>query len=165
MDTRDYEELKKLHTGSNQALHLRYTELFGEPPRSRSRALLIRRIAWRLQAHAYGDLSERARRRALEIANDADLRLLHPENSKPKENGHRQRAANTGWDRRIPLPGTILTRNFQGRNIQVKVLQHGFEYDHRWFRSLSGIAEQITGTRWNGLVFFGLKSRQRPHAA
>ena len=155
MDTRDCEELKKLPTYSSRALHLRYTELFGEAPRSRNRVFLIRRIVWRLQANAYGDLSERARRRALEIANDADLRLLPPENSRRRQNGHRQLAADAGWDQRIPMPGTVVTRHFQGRTIQVKVLPHGFEYDHQWFRSLSGIAEQITGTHWNGLIFFG----------
>jgi hypothetical protein len=164
VDTRDCEELKKLHTGSSRALHLRYTELFGEAPRSSNRVFLIRRIAWRLQANTYGDLSERARRRALEIANDADLRLLPPESSRRRQNGHRQ-PSDVGWDQRIPLPGTVLTRRFQGRTIEVKVLQRGFEYNHQWFRSLSGIAEQITGTRWNGFVFFGLKRRQRPHAA
>jgi hypothetical protein len=165
VNTRGYEELNKLHTGSNQALHLRYTELFGEAPRSRNRVFLIRRIAWRLQANAHGDLSERARRRALEIAHDADLRLLPPDHSERRQNAQRQLAEDNRWDRRIPLPGTVLTRLFQGRTIQVKVLPHGFEYDHQWFRSLSGIAEQITGTRWNGFVFFGLKRRPQSHAA
>lgn len=165
MDISKREELKQLHTDSSRALHLRYQDLFREAPRSRNRVFLIRRIAWRLQANAYGDLSERARRRALEIANDADLRLLPPRNSKPQQNGRKQLGADSRWDQRIPLPGTVLTRHFHGRAIEVKVLQHGFEYDHRWFRSLSGIAEQITGTRWNGFAFFRLKRPQRYHAA
>ncbi len=164
MDTWDCEELKKLHTRSGRELHHLYIKLFGEAPRSRNRVFLMRRIAWRLQANAYGDLSERARRRALEIATDADLRLLPPEHSRHRRNGSRQ-PSDVGWDQRLPFPGTVLTRHFQGRTIEVKVLPRGFEYDHRWFRSLSGIAEQITGTRWNGFVFFGLKRRQQPHAA
>src|SRR4051794_36175055 len=67
--------LRKLKT---KALKARYRELFGEESRSSNHAHLFRRIAWRLQAKAQGDLSERARKRAAELANDADLRLGHP---------------------------------------------------------------------------------------
>src|SRR6202163_822474 len=59
-------------------LRERFAELFGEPTRATNRIWLIRRLAWRLQALAEGDLSERARRRAAELANDADLRLSPP---------------------------------------------------------------------------------------
>src|SRR5205807_10637354 len=59
-------------------LHGKYQELFGEPPRSRHKLYLVRRIAWRLQALVEGDLSERARRRAAELACDADLRISAP---------------------------------------------------------------------------------------
>ena len=55
-------------------------EVFGEASRSNHKQFLFRRIAWRMQANAYGGLSERARRRALEIANDADLRIRAPKN-------------------------------------------------------------------------------------
>ncbi len=61
------------------ALKKRYRELFGEESKSSNKQLLFRRIAWRLQAKVEGDLSERARRRALEIADDADLRILAPD--------------------------------------------------------------------------------------
>jgi hypothetical protein len=63
-------------------LHDRYVEVFGEPVRSRHRQYLIRRIAWRLQANAEGGLSERALRRAEELANDADVRLTHLQHRK-----------------------------------------------------------------------------------
>ena len=56
----------------------RYAELHGQPCRTRHRAYLIRKIAWRIQANAEGDLSERARRRAAELANDADIRVMAP---------------------------------------------------------------------------------------
>src|SRR4051812_8349253 len=71
----EIESLRKLKT---KALQARYRELFGEESRSSNRAHLFRRIAWRLQARVEGDLSERARQRAAELANDADLRLRAP---------------------------------------------------------------------------------------
>src|SRR5437763_7139220 len=71
----DIERLRKLKT---KALQARYRELFGEESRSSNRAHLFRRIAWRLHARAQGELSERARQRAAELANDADLRLRAP---------------------------------------------------------------------------------------
>ena len=71
------ESLRKLKTTE---LRARYFELFGERSASSNRAHLFRRIAWRLQAQAEGDLSERARQRAAELANDLDLRLRAPRN-------------------------------------------------------------------------------------
>ncbi len=64
-------------------------------------------------------------------------------------------------DRRIPPPGAVLQRDYDGRNITVKMLADGFEHQGRHYGSLSAIATQVTGTRWNGLVFFGLT--KAPH--
>jgi hypothetical protein len=69
---KEIESLRRLSVGG---LRLKYREVFGEDSRSHHKDFLFRRIAWRLQAVAEGDLSERARRRAQEIANDADLRI------------------------------------------------------------------------------------------
>src|SRR5262249_18715686 len=71
-------ELAALQQMSIKDLRDRYAEAFGEGTNANNRAWLIRRIAWRLQALAEGDLSERARRRAAELANDADIRLSPP---------------------------------------------------------------------------------------
>ncbi|HOQ48136.1 MAG TPA: DUF2924 domain-containing protein, partial [Bryobacteraceae bacterium] len=71
-------ELAALRRMSVGELRLRYAEVFGEPTGSRHKQWLIKRILWRMQALAEGDLSERARRRAEELANDADLRLRPP---------------------------------------------------------------------------------------
>jgi Protein of unknown function (DUF2924) len=59
-------------------------------------------------------------------------------------------------DRRLPLPGTLLTRSWKGRTILVEVLAKGFLHENQQYPSLSAIATAITGTRWNGLAFFGL---------
>jgi hypothetical protein len=66
-----------------------------------------------------------------------------------------------GRDSRLPAPGTLLTRDFKGRTHVVKVLTDGFEYEGRTYRSLSAIAGEIAGTRWNGFLFFGLNREER----
>jgi hypothetical protein len=64
-------------------------------------------------------------------------------------------------DSRLPAAGTLLTREFKGKVHVVKVLEDGFEYDGRPYKSLSKIATEITGTRWNGFVFFNLDREAR----
>jgi len=156
----EIESLRQMKVG---ALRAKYREVWGEEPRSSNKQLLFRRIAWRLQAKVEGDLSERARRRALEIADDSDLRILAPEGffaeSVPAAPRPLERAG-AGRDRRLPASGTLLTRQFENRRIVVKVLENGFEYQSQQYRSLSAIAREITGTRWNGLLFFGLSERR-----
>jgi len=138
-------------------LRTRFVELFGEPPRSRHKEHLLRRIAWRLQALAEGDLSQRARRRAAQLASDADLRLAPPrEKSKATLS---TAARTTARDERLPMPGTILVRQYHGQTLEVKVFQEGFEYDGRIYKSLTAVAKRITARHWNGYHFFGLVKR------
>jgi len=156
--------IDELHELKVVALRQKYRELFGEDSKSSNRQFLSRRIAWRLQATAEGDLSERARRRAAEIVNDADLRTRAPRAFSPgvaltsapwvKDRSRSQR------DWRLPAPGSLITRRLNDRQIVVKVLVEGFEYESRRYRSLSAIAREVTGTRWNGLLFFGLAERR-----
>jgi hypothetical protein len=143
-------------------LKQRYRELFGEESKSSNKQFLFRRIAWRLQADREGDLSERARRRASEIADDRDLRLRAPkEFLVPPDSGFcRIDRTRPSKDGRLPAPGTLLTRRVGDRQIVVKVLADGFQYQSRHYRSLSAIAREATGTRWNGLLFFGLAERR-----
>lgn len=147
-------EIEKLKEQKVNVLRERYRELFGEDTESTSHPHLLRRIAWRLQAAGEGDLTERARQRAAELIADVDLRL----NSRRKL--WRQAEAPTSAtqrDSRLPKPGTIIKREYQGRAICAKVLESGFEYDGRRFDSLSAIACEVSGTRWNGFEFFRLK--------
>jgi hypothetical protein len=62
---------------------------------------------------------------------------------------------------RLPIPGTVLTRKYRGRQIEVKVLPNGFDYDGQVYRSLSAVATAVTGSHWNGLLFFGLTENKR----
>ena len=81
MESSVFIEIEKLRQMKVGALRAKYREVFGEESRSSNKQFLFRRIAWRLQARVEGDLSERARQRALEIADDADLRIRAPEGS------------------------------------------------------------------------------------
>jgi len=137
----------------------KYREAFGETSRSNHKQFLFRRVAWRLQANAHGGLSERARRRALEIANDADLRIRAPKNFL-KEDLDETRAIEAHvaptQDPRLPMAGSELVRRYRGKDIVVRVREDGFEYDGHIHRSLSSAVRQATGTPWNGFAFFGL---------
>ena len=153
-------------------LREKYLEVFGEETRSYHKAFLRKRIAWRLQALAEGGgLSERARRRAGELANDADLRLRAPRDQSMPDSAAEQARTTAGRlspsrDRRLPLPGTLLVRTFQGRDLVVQVLDDGFAFEGRRYRSLSAIARQVTGSQWNGFAFFGLTrgKKRRNHS-
>jgi hypothetical protein len=63
-----------------------------------------------------------------------------------------------GRDDRLPAPGSILRREFKGQLVLVQVLASGFQYQDRFYRSLSAIARQATGTQWNGYAFFHLQA-------
>ena len=128
-------------------LQRKYAEVFGEECRSKHKQSLIKRIAWRLQANAEGDLSERARRRAAELANDADLRMKAP-------------AISRSHDSRIPKPGTVLTRKYKGGTVQVTVLPDGFEHEGAVYSSLSAVAKAITGSHTSGFLFFRLLGKR-----
>ena len=145
------ESLRKLKTTE---LRARYFEVFGEASASSNRAHLFRRIAWRLQAQAEGGLSERARQRAGELANDLDLRLRAPRSFWHEIERNRDSA---NRDPRLPPAGIVLERVYQGQILRVTVLASGFDYEGKYYPSLSAIAYRVTGTRWNGFHFFGLK--------
>ena len=132
-------------------LRHKYVEVFGEACRSRHKQWLIKRIAWRIQANAQGGLSERARKRATELANDADLRLTAPKTVVKKR-------TTIQTDDRLPQPGNDLTRHYKGELIVVKILDDGFEYNHLKYKSLSAVAKAITGKHWNGYHFFGINN-------
>ena len=162
-------ELAALDQMTTGDLAERYRELHGQPCRTRHRAYLIRKIAWRIQANAEGDMAMRAQRireRAAELAGDADVRVMAPRTMIcPPQRGDRAtitRAAPAGLDRppdpRLPPPGGAIVRNYKGRTIRVVVLEsgQGFECDGERFGTLTGLARKITGSHINGYRFFRL---------
>ena len=152
-------QMRRMTVGELQE---KFAEVFGEQPRSRHKIWLVKRIAWRLQANEEGGLSERALRRAAELANDSDLRLTAPRPSKNVDAVVACVPFIAPTDRRLPMPGTLITRKYKGRTIQVKVLPDGFEYEGERFKSLSAVAKAVTGTHWNGFHFFGLNGKAVP---
>jgi hypothetical protein len=162
MDKTIIRSIEELANSKIPALRKRYRELFGEESKSSNKQFLFRRIAWRLQANAQGDLSERARRRIADIADDRDIRVRAPKEflGRPAPDLGGVDRAGPPKDYRLPCPGTLLTRRLGDKQIVVKVLTDGFEFESRRYRSLSAIAREVTGTRWNGLLFFGLAERR-----
>jgi hypothetical protein len=151
-------ELAALQRLTTPQLRQRYADVFGEATNANNKTWLIKRIAWRLQAFAEGDLSERARQRAAELVNDADLRMNPPldKTSAPVEEMTTTRTLCFQSDDRLPPPGTILTRRYKGEDLQVKVLEQGFDFEGHVYGSLSAVAKAITGSHCNGYLFFRL---------
>jgi hypothetical protein len=163
MDAHIAKEVAELPRLSFADLRARYVELFAEPTRVGNRPWLVRRIAWRLQALAEGDLSDRARQRAAELANDADLRLLPPKAAdappRPVKASPRP-VRKQQTDSRLPQPGAVITRLYKGQTLQVEVLPAGFAYAGTVYTSLSAVAKAITGSHCNGFLFFHLHQQR-----
>ena len=165
---RELAAIEKMTPGE---LRAKYAELFGEESRSSNRQWLFRRCAWRLQSLAEGGLSERALKRARELARDVDIRLRPPNGADmpPVErpagltttaHGQIQRPR----DARLPMPGARLTRLYKGHMYQVEVLDNGIFYDGEVYQSLSAVAHAITGGHWNGYLFFGMADPNKEDA-
>ncbi|HUW34759.1 MAG TPA: DUF2924 domain-containing protein [Planctomycetota bacterium] len=156
------EQLAAMRAMTPGQLRDQYRELFGEESRSGNPQWLYRRCAWRLQALAEGDLSERAHRRARELARDADIRVRPPAlanlqpSARPGVSHQARGRIARNVDCRLPMPGTRLTRKYKGHIYEVEVLDGGFVYDGEVYQSLSAVAHVITGGHWNGFLFFGL---------
>jgi hypothetical protein len=150
-------EVAQMGRMSVSELRDKFAEVCGEPTNCRNKQWLVKRIAWRMQANEYGGLSEHALRRAGEIANFADLRLTAPRSGVSAAISVAPRDAPT--DSRLPMAGTILTRTYKGRVLQVQVLTDGFQFEGEKYKSLTAVAQHVTGSHWNGFAFFGLQKR------
>ena len=135
-----------LKTTRTVDLKQQWRELFGSEPPPYNRRFLESRLAYRIQELAYGGLKPETIARLEAIAEDLD-------GGDPDR--RRRRAAQ---DR--PIAGTRLIREWQGTEHCVTVRDEDFEYQGRPYKSLSAVARAITSTRWNGLVFFGLKNQR-----
>lgn len=160
--------IEKMTPGELRAKH---RELFGEESRSGNKQWLFRRCAWRIQSLAEGGLSERALRRARELARDVDIRLRPPAEMDMPPLERPAHVTRTVRDRiarrrdaRLPAPGTILKRPYKGHVYQVEVLDNGVFYDGEVYQSLSAVTHAITGGHWNGFLFFGLADLNKEDA-
>jgi hypothetical protein len=148
-------QIKALQKMSLAELQARWLEVFGKEATQRNRSYLWRRLAWRLQEDFYGTLPAEDRAKIEEYRRQFES--TPPETWFPRGCGAKQKTATRPLrDPRLPSPGTILTRRYKGRQLNVKVGEKDFEFRGRKYRSLSAIATEVTGSRWNGFLFFGL---------
>lgn len=147
-------ELSRMGLAELRAKHL---ELFGEEARSKNLPFLRKRLAFRLQERVHGGLSPEARAKVEELApSELPVGRRASRSGRGEASGKAPKGLPTQRDARLPAPGTVLVREFQGVLHEVEVLERGFRYRGREYRSLSAIAREITGTAWNGFGFFRL---------
>ena len=144
-------KIAKLQNASLKELNRVHKELFGKAETASHKTYLFRRIAYRLQELECGELSQKAKNRLRELVAKYDPinnTAFRPAPSRPN-------APNT-TDRRLPIPGTLINKEYKGMRYTVKVLENGLEYKGKIYGSLSAIAKEITGAHWNGYLFFNL---------
>lgn len=155
-------QLAALATMGTAELATKFAELTGQLPRTKNRAYLRKRVAWHLQAAEYGGLSEAALARIDELAPLAMKRFEQSSRRRRRSETPPKPATGRGAvrDSRLPAVGGVVRRLYGGEIHEVRILEEGFEYRGRCFRSLSKIAREITGTPWNGFTFFGCGTRR-----
>lgn len=134
-------QLAALESAPIEALKAQWRDLVGTEPPRQNRKYLESRLAYRIQELAFGGLKPGTLQRLAKLAKGMDGK------------GRGRGVSNTAR----PVAGTRLVREWRGVEHEVTVKADGFDYDGRPYRSLSAVARAITGTQWNGLVFFGLK--------
>jgi Protein of unknown function (DUF2924) len=140
-------QLAALPEKSTAELKQLWRDLYDREPPAYNKPFLVKRLTYRIQELAYGGLSARAEAKLKELIEEEERRL----------NG---KSVSRRGDR--PIAGTRLIREWQGIEHTVTVLVDGYEYQGRPYRSLSAVARAITGTRWNGPLFFGLRNHSAP---
>lgn len=144
-------KIEALKIAPLKELQAAYTDLFPDKKASNNRTFLWRRVAFGMQELEYGQLPEKAQAKLnalMTVYDPVNNITLKPRAAKPNLASNR--------DRRLPLPGTIITKDYKSTKIQVKTLENGFEYSGKIYRSLTAIAKEVTGAHWNGFLFFGL---------
>ncbi len=138
--------LAALKSTPTSDLKSQWRELFGTEPPPFNRRYLESRLAYRIQELAYGGLKPETIRRLEELGEELDGGSITKRRIRLDQK---------------PIIGTRLVREWLGTEQVVTVTKDGFEWQGRPYQSLSAIARAITGTRWNGWVFFGLKNQRR----
>ena len=140
--------LAALKTTPTPELKKQWRDLFDSEPPAFNRRYLESRLAYRIQELAYGGLKPETVRRLERLGEELD-------------GGDRVKSRRRADHSDRPIAGTRLVREWKGVEHVVTVLVDGYEWQGRPYKSLSAIARAITGTRWNGRVFFGLKNQRR----
>ena len=143
-------QLARLETLPMDELKTRWRALFGEEPPGYNRKFLIKRLAYRIQEIAHGGLPSVAKERMSRFLEEEGYDELGRHGAKPKTKINA-----------TPIAGTLFVREWDGERHEVRAVAKGFEYRGKHYKSLSAVARAITGTRWNGPRFFGLRKGQK----
>jgi hypothetical protein len=150
------EKIAALKNKNIPELQAEYETLFGgQKAPSDNKVHLIRKIAYRMQELKYGGLSEEVKARIAELIEKYDPinnKALRPQ---VVSGGKNVVAIPHLRDKRLPIPGSLIQKKYKGRDYHVKILEKGFEYKDKFYKSLSAVAYEITGAHWNGFSFFG----------
>ena len=154
-------EVARLQKMTCGELRDQFAQVTGETTNAKNRKWLIRRIIWRMQANVEGGLSEQTIARIRELADGADLRVTAPAARQLSADATKlSKTVATGPNSNsLPLPGTLITRVYKGRELRVRVTTKGFEFEGELFRSLSAVAKHVTGSHWSGNKFFNLNKQ------
>ena len=147
-------EIEALRGLNTLALVERYTELWGKPPRIKHGEYVRKRIAWKLMENRYGGLSEVARLRLEELIAEIKIDLGQERSVSGKIMTAAVKKRADGL-----TPGTTIRRVWRDKAVEVRVVDDGFEYEGTFYKSLTAVAKAVTGTHWNGRLFFGLAGR------
>ena len=140
-----------IKTASLPELQKEYEALFdGKKAPSNNKTYLWQKIAYRIQELEYGCLPGEALNKIKELTKEYD-----PINNKTLRPDIARRQG-LSRDQRLPIPGTVITKEYNGIAVEVKVLEKGFEYKSKIYESLTAIAKEITGCHWNGYLFFNM---------
>ena len=146
------DDIMALKKAPAEELQKRYKDLYGEDASGTHKTYLWRKIAYKLQEQKHGSLSPKAKGKLKALIEEYD-----PINNKALRPDKPMISQETPVkDKRLPIPGTAITKEYKGANYQVKVLEKGFEYNGKIYKTLSAIAKEITGAHWNGYLFFNL---------
>lgn len=162
MPTEMVSQIAELEEMPLEELTRKHEEMFPGVPTPKKRTTLWRKIAYRLQELEYGGLPEDARDRLQALIQTEDPLRRIPARSGGAENpdqGAARLRTRSGRDARLPIPGSVIAKDYKGTRVEVKVLDKGFEYQAKTYRSLSAIAKEVSGNHWNGYLFFGLLGR------
>ncbi len=139
--------VQQLPTADLQALH---QKLFGLIPDSNNRKFLERKVTYRLQELAHGGIG-------LEIQNKIQKMIASYDPINKSAGKTKSNDPVAQRDNRLPIPGSLISKVYKGKKIDVKVLESGFEHDGIIYKNLSAVAKAITGSHWNGFIFFGFR--------
>ncbi len=139
-------QLARLEQLPMEELKIRWQALFGNEPPVANRKYMVKRLAYRIQEIAHGGLPDEAKHRMRRFLEEEGYDELGRPGAKPKPKTNPQ-----------PVAGTVFVREWDGEQHEVRAVGNGFEYRGKQYRSLSAVAREITGTRWNGPKFFGLR--------